>query len=140
VTALHPLAELVLARVVEKDGALLIDDKALVELARAYGEHLVPERAEAATVALLETAMFLDVQRQSPDASGTLLTLVFAAAPALRAIDAAAAKVVDEAQAKLAAFRGDERVTKVLDTGARPEGTVAASPLARFQMQVPRKK
>jgi hypothetical protein len=138
----HPLSTLVLSRAVERDGAVTLDDNALAEIVSAYGKSLASEPAEA-TQALIAVAMFLDVEKRSPALSRTLLTLAFAAEPVLRELgDAksmAAAAQIHDSKARFGTFTGDDRVQRVLDTGARPAGTVAASPLARFQVQAPRR-
>lgn len=142
--ATHPLAELVLSRLDTGAAGFSISDGALVEIAGAYGTAIGSEDAGAATQALLQVAMFLDVEKKSPAASNPLVALVFAAEPLLRLrADADARKATEQVAAtreRYKDFTGDARVSNVLDSGVRPEGTVAANPLARFQLKVPEKK
>ena len=138
-----PIAALVLEKLVERGGVVVLDDDAVEAVVGAYGDALAAGRAVEATTALLEVAMFLDVKKGSRAAAQTLLTLCLVGGPVLRELGnaraTAAAQLVADTQAKFAGFVGDDRVTRVLDSGARPAGTTAASPLARFQLQVPKK-
>jgi len=121
----------------QEKGKLFFDDAGVEQLVKL----LVPHEGDALFVAaheLLRLAHFLDVEKKSPAAAGTLVTLIVQLRPVLLSIDAKRAEALTdqaaEASKRLTAFSGDERVTKVLDTGARPKGTTPAGPMARFSV------
>jgi hypothetical protein len=124
-----------LTRDADDRGGLMFDDLAtqrLVERVNALDDAALLDASHE----LVRLAHFLDVMRQSPAAAGTLVTLLVALSDRLLAAHGEQVRVVtDAAQRKLAAFRGDARVTSALASasGARPEGTIAAGPTARFE-------
>jgi hypothetical protein len=143
-SAPSPLAERILTLLQPRDGALAFDDAAVGALIDLVRPHVLAGDASLVDTArtLLQVAHFLDVEKKSAEAANTLLTLVVELAPALRALENEAALAADAAGAgaRMRDFHGDARVTKLLDSGARPDGTTRAGPLARFTVAVPPKK
>jgi hypothetical protein len=130
-------------------GGLVLDDRAVDVLADGWRDAV--GRGEAFDVAegFVAAAVVLLERPEGKAAGRTLMALVLAAQPGLQALDAARAKKVqeksDDAARAFAAFAGDDddKAKKVLDSGAaRPQGTTAAGPLARFALvgQAPPKK
>ena len=119
-------------------GALVFDDAGIDRLVDLVNP-LEGDALFDAARDLVRLAHFLDAERASPKAAATIITVVAELVPRMQAIDAGrAAALVEQAEgaaAKLSQFSGDERVTTVLDSGARPAGTTPAGPLARFKVQ-----
>jgi hypothetical protein len=119
-------------------GALVLDDASIDVLADLWGKAVAAGEAFDVADALLATALTLLDKPEGKPAARTLFSLVLAVQPGLQHLDQARADVVkaraDAAAGAFAAFAGEEKVTRVLDSGARPAGTTAAGPLARFAL------
>ena len=138
---MHALAQQALDLCHAADGALVLDDAAVGAIADAWG---ALDDAFAGADAVLAAALVLLEKPAGKPAAKTLLSLVLAVQPALVAKDAARAAAVkaraEDAGAAFKVFAGDDVKKGVLDSGARPAGTTAAGPLARFTVAVPAKK
>lgn len=142
---MHALAKraLDLARPV-RDGdvdVLVLDDAAVSAVADAWAA--LPDPFVGAE-AVMAAALVLLEKPAGKQAGKTLLSLVLAVQPALAARDQRRADAVkakaEEAGVAFKVFSADEVKKGALDSGVRPAGTTAASPLARFTLQVPPKK
>ncbi len=126
----------------------VLDDAAVAVIADAWGA--LPDPFDGAD-AVMAAALVLLEKPQGRPAAKTLLSLVMAVQPALAARDLQRADALkakaEQAGAAFSLFsdaekKGAARVLGggLLDSGTRPAGTTAASPLARFTLQVPPKK
>ncbi len=133
---MHAIADRALQLVHSVDGQLMLSDVAIDTLADAWGEAV--DRGEAFEVAgaLLMAATTLLARPEGSSAGRTLFALVLAAQPGLLRLDARRGQLLqartERAAAQFGAFAGAHPALRPLDSGARPAGTVAAGPLARF--------
>lgn len=141
---MHPLAKKALDLCRPGEGGdgdvLVLDDAAVSAIADAWSALQDPfDGADAVMTAAL---VLLEKPAGKP-AAKTLLSLVMAVQPALAERDRKRADVVkakaEQAGAAFAVFSDAEK-KGALDSGVRPAGTTAASPLARFTLTVPPKK
>ena len=138
------VAERIVALAREDAGTIAFSPEALDALALFLVDELAAQRGEDAVGGLLEVAMFLDVQKHAPEAAAQLvrmaqrLALLLARQGAPTA-DALAARA-DEQARTLRAFEDKPESARPLESGARPAGTTAASPLARFLLRGDEKK
>lgn len=121
-----------------EDGAFYFPDAAVPRLMSAYAQVESAEDFERATVDIFAFARYLAEEKRSPEAAGTIVSMVRLAIEIVRKgqsqeLQAAARQA--EAQARgFKDFSGDQRVKQALDSGQRPAGTTPAGPLARFQL------
>ena len=111
---------------------------------RFCSDELVAGRGPQIVGDLIQSARFFDEEKNSFRAAAALFTLAQHLAGIIAETDIEMGRALLEKTNAVAktfkSFRGDQSVLQVLDTGVRPVGTTAASPLARFSLQVPEKK
>jgi hypothetical protein len=148
---MHPIAATA-TRLLERDhDAYVLRDHAVEALATSFGDAYDDGCAFEAAGALMATALvWLSTEGTGP-AARTLLAMVLALHPALARLDQTkAAQLRTEAESaakRFADFSGNDGggvgvMDRVLDSGARPDGTTRANPLARFALlgQTPPKR
>ncbi len=143
---MHEIAATATAVIQLTPAGAVIDDAGVDVIVAAFADAYDAGEAFDAASALMATAIVTLGNDGGGAAGRTLLALLLALHPALEKLDATRAQALrDDAEqqaARFQAFAGDaDRGLDKVPTGARPEGTTRASPLARFALlgQTPKK-
>ena len=145
---MHSIAAAATRLLEREHDALVLPDHAVEALAAMFERAYDEGQAFEAASALMATAMVWLSSEGTGPAARTLLAMVLALHPALMRLDEKKAAFLrgdaEAAARRFGAFAGGdgERAPRVLDSGARPDGTTRANPLARFALlgQTPKKK